>query len=308
MAQRPPKPRPKPRPKLIRLVNQSRGNQLGLFFAPVFGLSSSNVSAQAIATASSVNCGPFIGLNFVTISGGSYTDSYDSGNGVYSRTSAGQKGHVCSNYNITLSGGATVVNGDAHPGTTSTVTTSGGSDVVGSTTPLDSPLNEPAVNTGNAATVNNNGDVPNSANNKDPLDKSGNFKLSGGDTVTLPPGTYYLSTLTLSGGSSISISGKTIFYVTGNVDISGGSILNTTQLPVNCQLYGMGSKVVLSGSSQWSGVVYAPTADITRSGGSSDFFGMAVGKSLTLSGGGGCHYDESLNALVGAQSGAQLVQ
>src|SRR6185312_10943663 len=59
------------------LVNQSRSNALRLFFAPIFGLSSSNVSAQAIATGSSVNCGPFIGLNGVTISGGSYTDSYD---------------------------------------------------------------------------------------------------------------------------------------------------------------------------------------------------------------------------------------
>lgn len=289
-------------------VNHTRGNSLKLFFAPIFGFSSSDVSALATATRASVNCGPFVGLNYVTISGGSYTDSYNSDNGAYTYGAAGDKGHVCSNGKITLSGGATVVNGDAHPGTASTVSMSGGSSVVGSTKPLESPLTEPAVNPGDAATANNNANIPKSAQNKAPLDADGDFKLSGGDMVTVPPGTYYFSTLTLSGGASISITGKTIIYVTGNVDVSGGSILNSTQLPVNCQLYGMGSKVVLSGSSQWYGVVYAPTADITRSGGSSDFFGMAVGKSLTLSGGGGCHYDESLGGLTGAQSGAQLVQ
>lgn len=289
-------------------VDQSRGNALHLFFAPIFGLSSANVSAQAIATGSSINCGPFIGTESVTISGGSYTDSYDSGSGAYSAGTAGQQGHVCSNGKISLSGGSTVVKGDAHPGPGKTVDASGGSYVVGSTTPLDSALNEPAVDPGDAATVNDNGSVPNSAQIKDPLDNSGKFTLSGGDSVALAPGTYYFSSLTLSGGSSISITGKTIFYVTGDVNVSGGSILNSTQLPVNCQLYGMGTKVVLSGSSQWYGVVYAPTADVTRSGGSSDFFGMIVGKKLTLSGGGGCHYDQALGSLTGASSGTQIVQ
>lgn len=291
--------------KVTCLANQARGSQLGLFFAPLFGKTSADVSASSIATASSINCGPFVGLNFVTISGGSYTDSYNSSSGAYSAGSAGQKGHVCSNAGITLSGGS-VVKGDAHPGTGYSV--SGGSFVTGSTTPLTAALSEPAVDFGNAATVNDNSTVPNSTHKKDPLDSKGNYTLSGGDSASLFPGTYYFTTLTLSGGSTVSITGKTIIYVTGNVNISGGSILNTTSLPKNCELYCTGTKVVLSGSSQWSGVVYAPTADITRSGGSSDFFGMAVGKSLTLSGGGGCHYDTSLNALIGAQSGAKIVQ
>jgi hypothetical protein len=156
--------------------------------------------------------------------------------------------------------------------------------------------------------VNNNLDIPKSAGGKTAL-KSGAFTLSGGDHLTLPPGTYYFSKLTLSGSAYIALSGKTIIYCTGDVDVSGGSILNASHLAANCQLYGMGAKVVLSGSSEWYGVVYAPGCDITRSGGLSDFFGMAVGKTLTLSGGGGgIHYDEALRGLKGVKYGAELVR
>ncbi len=40
-------------------------------------------------------------------------------------------------------------------------------------------------------------------------------------------------------------------------------------------------------------MVYAPTTKITRSGGTSDCFGSLIGKTLTLSGGGGAHGDQA---------------
>lgn len=289
-------------------MSKARGNSLTLFFAPIFGISHTDVSAQAVALASSMVCGPFVGLNGVTISGGSYTDSYDSNSGTYSKSTAGNQGDVCSNANINLSGGGTVVNGNAHPGIGGTFTATGGSSATGSTTALTQSLSEPAVNVGNAATVNNNSDIPNSTQGKKPVGPAGDFNLSGGDSVSLPAGTYYFSSFTLSGGSWVTITGQTIIYCTGDVNVSGGSIMNTSQLPVDCQIYGLGHNVNLSGSSQFYGVIYAPTANITRSGGSSDFFGMMVGASLDLSGGGGCHYDQALASLTGAQQGAQLVQ
>ncbi len=73
-----------------------RGNAMSMFFGRIFGVNSADASAQATATSSSVNCGPFIGLNWVTIRGGSYTDSYNSDDGPYSRSFAGNHGHVCS--------------------------------------------------------------------------------------------------------------------------------------------------------------------------------------------------------------------
>lgn len=287
-------------------MSQARGNPLKLFFAPIFGVASADVSAQAVALMSSTVCGPFVGLNSVRISGGSYTDSYDSSQGSYSSSTAGNKGNVCSDGPISLSGSATI-HGDAHPGNGYTVDTTGASSVTGSTTALTQPLSEASVNPGDAATVNNNANIPDSAKGRTPLDSQGKFSLSGGDSVTLPPGTYYFSSFTLSGGASLALSGHTILYCQGDVDVSGGSIMNPAQSPAQCQIYAMGSKVTLSGGAQFYGVVYAPNAAITRSGGS-DFFGMMVGASLDLSGGGACHYDQSLGALTGAPQTAQLVQ
>ena len=287
-------------------MSQARGNPLKLFFAPIFGQKAADVSAQAVATNPGTVCGPFIGLNSVSLSGGTYTDSYDSSQGPYSESAIGSKGNVCSNASVSLSGGATV-KGDAHAGPGNTVNISGGASVTGSTTALTQPLNEPSVNFGNSTAVNNNSNIPLTAKGNTALDTQGNFMLSGGDSVALPPGTYCFATFSLSGGSSLDIAGKTIVYCTGNVDLSGGTVTNSTQLPINLQLYCTGPQVRMSGGSDFYGVVYAPTAAITRSGGS-DLYGMVVGASLDLSGGSGLHYDQSLASLVGAQPRAQLVQ
>ncbi len=163
------------------------------------------------------------------------------------------------------------------------------------------------MNLGDAATVNNNAHIPPTSKGKSPLDSQGNFSLSGGDSVTLQPGTYYFAKLQLSGGSSLGITGQTIVYCTDDVDLSGGTVTNTQQLPANFQLYSTGNSVDLSGGSDFYGVVYAPTANIQRSGGG-DLYGMAVGASLNVSGGSGLHYDQSLSSLFGAQQSGQLVQ
>jgi hypothetical protein len=172
---------------------------------------------------------------------------------------------------------------------------------------LTQALSQPPVDFGTSATANNNANIPMSAQGKNPC-VGGNFGLSGGDNVTLPAGTYYLSTLSLSGSSTITVTGPTIIYCTGDFNAGGGTIVNTTDLPTNLQILCTGSKAVLSGGTHFYGVVYAPTCDITRSG-SSDFYGMLVGKTLTLSGGGGCHYDESLGSSFGTgPKFPQLVQ
>jgi Flp pilus assembly protein TadG len=286
----------------------ARGNALGLFFGPLFGVNTQDVTATAVAKSTHIQCGPFVGITSVTISGGSYIDSYYSASGTYTAGSAGQQGTVCSNGPISLSGGLTVVHGDAHPGPGHSDSMSGGSSVTGSTAALTIPLVEPAVDPGNAATVNDNNSIPLTTQGKDPLDSKGNFNLSGGDSVSMPPGTYYFTSLTLSGSSSMTITGMTIIYVAGKVNAGGGTITNTSQIPSNLQLYPMDKTCILSGAAQMYAVVYGPTADITRSGGSSDFFGAMVGNSLTLSGGGGLHGDLSLSGVSGSSRKASLVQ
>jgi Putative Tad-like Flp pilus-assembly len=286
-------------------MSQARGTALTLFFAPIYGKSTTDVSAQAIAVKAASACG-FVGLNSIDISGGSFTDSYDSSS-AYSAGSATAKGNVCSNGNISLSGGLTKVNGNSTAGAGYSTSESGGATVTGTTTAATQSLSEAAIDSSAASTTNNDINIP--------LDNKGKtvytsgthaFSISGGDTVTLPAGTYYFSSVTVSGGSIITFgSGQTTIYCTGDWNTSGGSLVNPAQVPSDLKINVQGSTTVLSGSAQMCGEVYAPASDITRSGGSSAFFGSMVGKSLTLSGGGGLHYDTSMG---GSNATAELVK
>jgi hypothetical protein len=284
-------------PNAVRVTcrrSADRGNALKLFFAPVLGTSHANVSVSSIARAKSSRCGLIIGLSKVTMSGSSHTDSYRSENGPYNSVTARQNGHVCSNGDITLSGSAAIL-GNGHPGPGHKVKSSSSIGVTGNDDPLEKNLSYPAANPGNASSVNNNTSIPISDLGKKPLNKAGQFTLSGSDHVSLPPGTYYFSKMTLSGGSSIGISGPTKIFVTGDCSLSGGSFANLSFMPKNLELYPMGSKCVISGDSAFYGVVYGPTAKVERSG-DSDFYGSIVGGELVLSGSGGIHADESLDS------------
>src|SRR5205814_8115363 len=90
------------------------------------------------------------------------------------------------------------------------------------------------------------------------------FTLSGGDTITLPPGTYSFTKFTVSGGSTITLTGQTRFLCTGKVDISGGSFVNPQPYRFRFWLSGAGP-FTLSGGSSFSGFLYAPSAPSTIS-------------------------------------------
>lgn len=286
----------------------AEGNALSLFFAPILGRNTADLTVSATAHVEINRCGLFIGRDKVTISGGSYTDSYNSLSGSYNPASPGNKGHVCSNGNIALSG-SSYVDGNAFPGQSNSVSTSGSSYVTGSTTPRTEPLNLPPVDFGNAATSNNNSSIPESDDKADPYNSgNGEFSLSGGDHVSLPPGTYYFSKFTLSGGSSITVTGPTVIYCTGDFVASGSSIANTSHNPGNLEVYCTGSRVDISGGSDFYGTVYAPTSKITRSSLSGHVYGSLVGKELTLSGGGGAHADTATGVLHGTSGALTLVE
>lgn len=294
-------------PNAIRVTcrrSAANGNALPLFFAKLLGTQSADLSATA--TARSLVCGLIIGLTGVSMSGSSNIDSYDSTIGAYSKSAAGNKGTVCSNGDIVMSG-STGINGDGHPGSGRIVKSSSSIGVLGTISPLSYSLSFPAVNPGSAVTTNDNGSIPLSDNGKNPLNSKNEFSLSGGDGIDLAPGTYYFSKLTLSGSSSIRLSGATTIFVTGNVDLSGGTVLNGTCIPKNLQLYPMGSTCTISGSSDFYGLVYGPTTAMTRSG-SSGFFGAMIGESLSLSGSGGIHADSSLDSMFSTAGRSLLTQ
>jgi Flp pilus assembly protein TadG len=286
----------------------ARGNPLVLLFARVIGTDHAELTVFATARVNSIRCGPIVGLTKVSLSGSSQTDSYRSDQGAYSPASPGNEGHVCSNGDINMSG-STQIRGNARPGPGHTLKSSSSKGVTGITDPLDRPLNFPPTNPGNAQTVNNNNSIPLSDEGIQPLNSAGEFKLSGGDAVTLPPGTYFFSKMSLTGGASVRVTGPTRIFVSGDCSMGGGSMVNLSLLPKNLKLFPMGANCVISGDSEFYGAIYAPTTKVERSG-SSDYFGSIVAGELVLSGSGGVHADLTLKdePSEGGLNSASLVQ
>ena len=111
----------------------------------------------------------------------------------------------------------------------------------------------------------------------------------------MPPGTYYLNDFTLSGQSVLNFNGRTILYITGNLERGGGTAVNNdSMVPSNLEIYMTGGTANITSNNDFYGVIYAPNTDITLSG-VADLYGAAVGKTLSMTGGGQAFYDESLD-------------
>jgi len=103
--------------------------------------------------------------------------------------------------------------------------------------------------------------------------------------------------MTVSGNAKVMLlpgSSLTV-YMSGSITISGGGIVNQTLNPHNLTIYGTAgcTSVAFSGRSDLHGALYAPKAVATISGNSS-IYGSVIAASVTMSGGGAVHYDESL--------------
>ena len=142
------------------------------------------------------------------------------------------------------------------------------------------------------------------------------ISLSGGKTLTLAGDSsgsqtyieiYVTGDISSSGNSQIvvqpGVSAK--IYFAGNVDVSGNGIINSNNQPGDLQLYGIqppaGSNehVNLSGNAQLTAAVYAPDHTVTVSGGGSSghVFGSIVGSTVTMTGVTNLHYDEHLGSV-----------
>lgn len=260
----------------------ANGNPIALFFAPVLGISSSDLSATAVATKTTPSLtNGVVGLNSVNMSGGTWVDSYNASQGPYSSSTATNLAGVASNKGISLSGSATI-KGNAQAGPGYSVSLSGGAAVTGSTSV--------ATQTTAYATP----PVPTSYNNNG---LSKNLNVSRNKKLTMTPGTYYLSSLTIANSGSINITGPTTIYVSGNVNISGAGFINQAQLPSNLNIFitsTSGSTVKISGSAAFCGLIYAPTASLNLSGAAA-IYGGFIGSAVTITGSGAIHLDKSLN-------------
>jgi hypothetical protein len=113
--------------------------------------------------------------------------------------------------------------------------------------------------------------------------------VSGGDALTIPGGDYYLEKLVLSGGSTLRLAGDVRVYLTGKVDLSGGSLAAAAGMPSSLLVVGAGkSEVKLSGASNFHGGVYVPGGKFEISG-DGNGYGAFVAREVKLSGGSEIH-------------------
>lgn len=326
------------KPNAVRLTcrrTTDRGNPLKLFFAPLLGIDNGDVSASAIAISEGGSCGGIMALEKIylndrQVSRASYTDSYDSTVGDYHSTPPGTNGDICTNGHLTLNGSSNV-NGDARWWDQGKDPKATESQVSGVLESFEDPIDFPPIDPGNAATVNNNSNVPISSTGKQvltgtrfqlghvpaPTGKPKKGKVAPPeadltpDFVTLPPGTYYFSEMVVGKNSVVTVTGPTYIYVEGTIDLRWGAIDNTTKSPINLQIYPMGvdSYCYLPFFGELHSVIYSTTAHIyldeKNEPVSFDFFGKMVGQKIRVWDT-GLHIDESIR-LSNLKSGSSQV-
>jgi hypothetical protein len=246
--------------------------------------------------------------NSLSLSGGCKIDSFDSTIGPQVKTSLA---NVATNSivagAISLSGGSWVqgtiqvgVGGKTGPAKPSTPT-SKTTNVVwkdwncwslaesAMTSPLEfPPVAAPAAGTTNVRVDWRGNDL-----------KPGSYRdlqASGGGEVRLSGGTYVFRSLKLTGGARLSFIGTepVTVYVITDLDLTGGTLYNTSQQPKNMTfMLAKDAQAKMNGGAQAYAVVYGPEADFTLSGGT-DLYGAIVGRTVDLKGGASIHYDTDL--------------
>jgi hypothetical protein len=126
---------------------------------------------------------------------------------------------------------------------------------------------------------------------------SNNKLLVLGTNVSL----YVTRDFTMQGNSQVIIApGASLkIYVAGDVNLAGNGIFNYTLDASHFSLYGLPSNqnIAISGNAAFTGVVYAPQANITMNGSGTtiyDVVGALIGNTAKINGHFQFHYDEAL--------------
>jgi len=270
-----------------------RNNAVSLFFMRIFGHETSDVRVMAVAYRPGL-CGGIIGERRITLNSSTGTDSYNSDYGPYSPATANQNGDVCSCGDIELNSSAGV-RGDANPGPDNTVIMNSSSYVTGSTRPGGCPVLAD-VELGDIATNNDNGNIGLTDEGNSPF-PNGPYalELNNSDSLTLPGGEYYFTSVELHSSTTLNIAGPTVMYVTGTFAMTSSSIMNPSQKPEDLIIFVSSIEdVQFHSSTDFYGIIYAPDAHVVNNS-SVDFYGGIMAQEVTLNSSVVVHYDESLD-------------
>ena len=142
------------------------------------------------------------------------------------------------------------------------------------------------------------------------LGDGGNMTIAGNVVLLL---TLSSAALNIDGSSNITLSaGATLsIYTPGNITLNGSGFINNAAAK-NLKIFGTAVSPATqtfqwTGSTSISGLVYAPNADISMTGGGSQFYGAMTARSVAIDNG-GLHFDESLYGFGAASSATVSVR
>lgn len=268
-------------------------NNISLFFANIFGTSTTKVDRAATALQGAGKCLGIWGIEGISGVGDLITDSYDIRDGAYGGSNIRPNGDICSCAGIGLNGGVSI-RGDAIYGEGYDLDISGTSyEIWGLVEDQHCALAPPEIDWDSPQFTNDNDLIGLTDGGRDPFRGGTNIRINGTENLTLAPGTYYFDSLSLGGGATITISGPTEIYVNGNLSIVGGGIINPTGIPENLVVYTSDNTATVSGTSDFYGGIIAPNADLNV-GGTGVFYGVLIGRTLRFNGNGIIHVEENL--------------
>ena len=151
----------------------------------------------------------------------------------------------------------------------------------------------------------------------------GSLSVAGSKTITIRPGDYKISSLSVSGNAQIVVApnqngsyGPVRFFVEGIspgsnvIQVAGNGITNQSTIPSNLQFWYNGTKnIQLAGNGNLQTVVYAPNSSIQVTG-NGTYFGALLGQQVIDSGNGAVHFDDALGSTTqgGLTYGANQLQ
>ena len=274
----------------VRVV--ARRTQTPLFFSAIFWKPHTSVAREAVATGSRP-CAGVWALNGLEVTGHSRTDSYDSTEGAYEPLSAGESGDICSGRGIDVSGSAEV-HGNVMTGLGYEATVGGSSSVItGMTTSSVDGVVAPVIDFTDVIANNDNGTIGLTDGGLSPFSAGLDLYLDSQDNLTLAPGTYLFDSITMGSQASLTVTGPTTIYVTGDLNATGGTLVNATLDPSLLTLNIAGTTLTLDGHSAFYGSILAPNASVTLRG-TSDFYGALIAGTIDMAGDFQFHVDESL--------------
>jgi hypothetical protein len=232
----------------------------------------------------------------IKISGSAVIDSYDSSKGRYIGTPIDKDGDVGTNSIVNKSvklTGSVIIYGDVivgPGGDPSKVISASGSVIIdGQRLAADTVTTLPNVQVAPGLT------------------NLGDLRLEGSRNLSLPAGSYWYSSIKISGSSSLSTSGDVTIYVDDKVEFSGSSVVGGDNQPPKLTIIVLGDEDVrFTGNNTFYGSLYAPRSEIKISG-SVEAFGAVIGKEMDISGSVRFHYDKALNPTGTRQATVKVI-